>query len=111
LPDAATQFGSVDPVDLYSVKTIAHPRGGLTCRTNSSNIASARFIANSLCCRRVAQPFRAVIAAPPTYDRRSRSGSLPQLAGMRCASSLMIRFIVFRRQARFPRRRYLYVPD
>lgn len=37
--------------------------------------------------------------------------SLAMLAGTRCASSLMIRFIVFRRQARFPRRRYLYVPD
>jgi hypothetical protein len=61
--------------------------------------------------RRIAQPFRAVIAAPPTYDRRSRSGSLPKLAGMRCASSLMIRFMVFRRQARFRGRRYLYVPD
>ncbi len=47
--DAATQFGSVGSIDLHSVKTIAHPRGGLTCRTNSSNIASARFIANSFC--------------------------------------------------------------
>ena len=47
----------------------------------------------------------------PTYDRRSSSGSLAMLAGMRRASSLMIRFIVFRRQARFPGRRYLYVPD
>jgi hypothetical protein len=44
IPHAATQFGSVGPLDFNSVKTIAQPRGGLTCRTNSFNVASAALI-------------------------------------------------------------------
>jgi len=36
---------------------------------------------------------------------------LAMFVGMRCASSLMIRFIAFRRQARFPGWRYLHVRD
>jgi hypothetical protein len=45
---AATQFGSVGPLEFHSVKTIARPRGGRTCKTNSFNTPSAGFIANPL---------------------------------------------------------------
>jgi hypothetical protein len=79
IPHAATQFGSVGPPDFNSVKTIAHPRGGLTCRTNSFNVAWTALI--SVFLRLIFQPSgmkRTLACQAPRYVAALRAALAPR---------------------------------